>query len=293
MNEQQQSNLNGRKEIGKLEMTKEVAYTLNGMGLLALFAFGFLFTSLYTLFTGKIDLNYTSGTILSSVALVIGTFVLHELIHGAVMSKYGGKPRYGAGIAHYILPYFYATTKTIFTRNQFIVIAIAPLVVISLVSIGIMAAFPSIAHWMLIPFVLNGSGAVGDMWVVRNVLRCPKHVFLEDQKSGLIIYGKETDKHIFISTTGFGSGFGKVVMLCIVAMGFLMILAPMALDISGVESFVIGPANSFFTIFEYQSMGESFELRIFPLSILAISVIAGLVYAIISAGKSRYGAMAG
>jgi len=293
MNEQQQSNLNGRKEIGKLEMTKEVVYTLNGMGLLALFAFGFLFTSLYTLFTGKIDLNYTSGTILSSVALVIGTFVLHELIHGAFMSKYGGKPRYGAGIAHYILPYFYATTKTIFTRNQFIVIAIAPLVVISLVSIGIMAAFPSIAHWMLIPFILNGSGAVGDMWVVRNVLRCPKHVFLEDQKSGLIIYGKETDKHIFISTTGFGSGFGKVVMLCIVAMGFLMIIAPMALDISGVESFVIGPANSFFTIFEYQSMGESFELRIFPLSILAISVIAGLVYAIISAGKSRYGAMAG
>lgn len=285
MNEQRQLNLDGRKEIGKLEMTKEVVYTLNGMGLLALFAFGFLFTSLYTLFTGKIDLNYTSGTILSSVALVIGTFVLHELIHGAFMSKYGGKPSYGAGIAHYILPYFYATTKTVFTRNQFIVIAIAPLVVISLVSIGIMAAFPSIAHWMLIPFILNGSGAVGDMWVIRNVLRCPKHVFLEDQKSGLIIYGKKTDKHMFISTTGFGSGFGKVVMLCIVAMGFLMIIAPMALDISGVESFVIGPANSFFTIFEYQSIGEGFELRIFPMSILAISVIAGLVYAIIKTGK--------
>ncbi|RJS71772.1 DUF3267 domain-containing protein, partial [ANME-2 cluster archaeon] len=274
MNEQRQLNLDGRKEIGKLEMTKEVVYTLNGMGLLALFAFGFLFTSLYTLFTGKIDLNYTSGTILSSVALVIGTFVLHELIHGAFMSKYGGKPSYGAGIAHYILPYFYATTKTVFTRNQFIVIAIAPLVVISLVAIGIMAAFPSIAHWMLIPFILNGSGAVGDMWVIRNVLRCPKHVFLEDQKNGLIIYGKKTDKHMFISTTGFGSGFGKVVMLCVVAMGFLMIIAPMALDISGVESFVIGPANSFFTIFEYQSIGESFELRIFPLSILTISVIA-------------------
>ncbi len=41
MKEQQQLNLNGRKEIGKLEMTKEVVYTLNGMGLLALFAFGF------------------------------------------------------------------------------------------------------------------------------------------------------------------------------------------------------------------------------------------------------------
>jgi hypothetical protein len=209
------------------------------------------------------------------------------------MSKYGGKPSYGAGIAYYILPYFYATTKTIFTRNQFIVIAIAPLVVISLVVIGIMAAFPSIAHWMVIPFVLNGSGAVGDLWVTRNILRCPKHVSVEDRKNGVIIYGKETDKPMNMSTTGFGSGFCKVFMLGIVATGFLMIVAPIALGISGVESFAIGPANSFFTIFEYQSIGEGFELGFSPMSILAISVIAGLVYAIINAGKSRNGAMAG
>jgi hypothetical protein len=156
-----------------------------------------------------------------------------------------------------------------------------------------MAAIPSIAHWMLIPFILNGSGAVGDMWVVRNVLRCPKHVFLEDQKSGLIIYGKETDKPVNISTTGFGSGFGKVVMLCIVAMGFLMIIAPMALDILGVESFVMGPTNSFFTVFEYHSIEEGFEFGIFPMSILSISVIVGLVYAIIKTCKPGNNAMTG
>jgi len=293
MNEQQQLNLIGRKEIGKLEMTKEVVYTLNGMGLLALIAFGFLFTSLYTLFTGNIDFNYNSGSILISAALVIGTFVLHELIHGAFMSKYGGKPRYGAGIAHYILPYFYATTKTIFTRNQFIVIAIAPLVVISLAAIGIMAAFPLIAHWMIIPFVLNGSGAVGDLWVTRNILRCPKHVLLEDQKSGLIIYGKETDKPMNISTTGFGLGFSKVFMLCIVATGFLMIIAPMALDILGVESFVIGPTNSFFTVFEYHIIEGGFELDFFPMTILSISAIIGLVFAIIKTCKPGNNAITG
>jgi hypothetical protein len=293
MNEQQQLNLNERKEIGKLEMTKEVVYTLNGMGLLAFFAFGFFFTSLYTLFTGKIGFNYTSGTILISVALIIGTFVLHELIHGAFMSKYGGKPSYGAGIAHYILPYFYATTNTIFTRNQFIVIAIAPLVVISLIAIGIMAAFPSIAHWMIIPFVLNGSGAVGDLWITRNTLRYPKHVLLEDRKNGLIIYGKETDKPMNISTTGFVSGFSKVFILCIVAMGLLMIIVPMALDILEVESFTIGPLNSIFTIFEYHSIEKGFEFDFFPISILAISVIVGLVYAIIKTCKPGNNAITG
>lgn len=242
--------------------------------------------SLYTLFTGNIDISNTSGTILISVALFIGTFVLHELIHGAFMSKYGGKPSYGAGIAYFILPYFYATSKTVFPRNQYIVIAIAPLVVISLVVIGIMAAFPSIAHWMFIPFIMNASGAVGDMWVTRNVLRYPKHVILEDRKTGLIIYGKETDKPMNISTTGFVSRFSKVFILCFFAAGCPMGIAPIPLNILGVESLTIGPTNSIFT-FEYHSIGEGFGFHLYPLSILAISVILGLVYAIIKSPKTK------
>ena len=293
MKEQQPFNLDKCKELGKLEMSKEVVFTLLGMGTLALFAFGFFFTALYTLFTGKVGFNFTSGTILISVALFIGTLVLHELIHGVFMSKYGGKPRYGAGIAHFILPYFYATTKTVFPRNQFIVISIAPLVAISLVVIGIMAVFPSIAHWMFIPFVMNASGAVGDLWVTRNVLRYPKHVLLEDRKTGLIIYGKETDKTMDISTTGFGSRFSKAFILCFFAVGFLMGIAPIPLDILGVESLTIGPTNSFFTIFEYHSIGEGFGFHLYPLSILAISVIVGLVFAIIKTGKPKDHVMKG
>ena len=293
MKEEHPLNIDECKELGKLEMTKEVVYTLNGMGLLAFFAFGFFFMSLYTLFTGNIGFNFTSGPILISVALFIGTLVVHELIHGAFMSKYGGKPSYGAGIAHYILPYFYATTKTIFTRNQFIVIAIAPLVLISLVGIGIMAAFPSIAHWMIIPFVINGSGAVGDLWVTRNILRYPKHVLVEDQKNELLIYGKETDKPMDMSTTGFGSGFCKVFILCIFALGFLMTMSPIILNILGVESFTLGPTNSIFTIFEYQSIGEGFGFSFFPLALVAISVILGVVYGIIKTGKSGNHVMTG
>ncbi|MCD4845471.1 MAG: DUF3267 domain-containing protein [Methanosarcinales archaeon] len=287
MKEEQPFNIDECKELGKLEMTKEVVVTLIGMGTLALFAFGFFFTSLYTLFTGNVGFNFTSGTILISVALFVGTMVLHELIHGAFMSKYGGNPSYGAGIAYFILPYFYATSKTVFPRNQYIVIAIAPLVVISLVVIGIMAAFPSIAHWMFIPFIMNASGAVGDMWVTRNVLRYPKHVILEDRKTGLIIYGKETDKPMNISTTGFVSRFSKVFILCFFAAGCLMGIAPIPLSILGVESLTIGPTNSIFTIFEYHSIGEGFGFHLYPLSILAISVILGLVYAIIKSPKTK------
>ncbi|MCK4731012.1 MAG: DUF3267 domain-containing protein, partial [Methanophagales archaeon] len=283
---QQPFNLDGQKEIGKLEWSKEVVITLIGMGILGLLAFGFFFTALYTLFTGEVGFNFTTGgAVYISVALFFGTLVLHELIHGVFMSLYGGKPSYGAGIAYFILPYFYTTTKTVFLRNQLVVIALAPLVVISLVTIGIMAVLPSIAHWMFIPFVVNASGAVGDLWLTRNVLRYPKHVLMEDQKSGLIIYGKETDKTMNISATGFGQRFFKAFILCFFAMGFLMAIAPIPLDILGVESFTIGPANSFFTIFEFYSSVEGFGLSLFPMSLFATSVIAGLVYAIIMTGK--------
>ena len=145
MKEQQPSNLIGHKELGKLEMSKEVVVTLFGMSALALFGFGFFFTALYSLLAGKIGINITIGTIPILVALFIGTLILHELIHGVFVSIYGGKPRYGAGITFY-LPYLYTTTKTIFLRDQFIVIVIAPLIVISLVGVGLMAAFPSISH---------------------------------------------------------------------------------------------------------------------------------------------------
>jgi len=88
-----------------------------------------------------------------------------------------------------------------------------------------------------------------------------------------------------ISTAGFGTRFFKVFIICFFAVGFLMGIAPIALDILGVESFTIGPTNSLYTIFEFHSPEKGFGLSLFPLSMLAISVIAGLIYAIIKIGN--------
>ena len=54
MKEEEPFNLDGRKELGKLEMSKEVVVTLLGMGTLALFAFGFFFHfTIYTIYWGS------------------------------------------------------------------------------------------------------------------------------------------------------------------------------------------------------------------------------------------------
>ncbi len=276
--------MEGYKEIGRLEFSKELVYTLIGTCILALFAFGYFFFALYALFTGK-----ESGVNIASVpaiSLFIGTLILHELVHGFFVSKYGGKPHYGAGI-YFILPYLYTTTKTIFSRNQLIIICIAPLIVISIAGVAAMAAFPRIAHFILIPLVVNASGSVGDLWMIRNLLRYPEHILAEDQKTGTIIYGRETDKPLSVPAEGFGSRFYKVFILCFFTVGFLMGIAPIVLDILGVESLTIGPKNSPYTIFEFHSSDEGFGFNFFPMSLLAISVIVGLVYAIITPGNPK------
>ncbi|MCK5108851.1 MAG: DUF3267 domain-containing protein, partial [Methanosarcinales archaeon] len=115
------SELDDCKEINRIEMSRELTIILSGMGLLSFFVFGCFFKLVHTLTSptaGGFEL--TPVTILIAISTIVFTMVFHEFIHGVAISMYGGKSRYGAGVAHYILPYIYTTTETIFRRNQFI-----------------------------------------------------------------------------------------------------------------------------------------------------------------------------
>lgn len=73
--------------------------------------------------------------------LATGIIFPHEWLHGAAIRYYGGEPRYGVGVSHFILPYAYATTDHRFTRDQFLVVLLTPLVVVTLVGVPLMIAF--------------------------------------------------------------------------------------------------------------------------------------------------------
>lgn len=53
----------------------------------------------------------------------------------------GTKAKYSVGVAHFILPYAYATTNHEFTRNQFIVVLITPLIVMTAVGVSVILIF--------------------------------------------------------------------------------------------------------------------------------------------------------
>jgi hypothetical protein len=110
---------------------------------------------------------------------------LHEALHGAAFLLWGGKPYFGAK-----LPYaLYCGAKNqLFRRNQYLVVGLAPLVVITLAGIVVTFVAPAVAAFTLAVTVGNVSGAAGDVWSVARMLRLPDTTLVEDTESGYRVW---------------------------------------------------------------------------------------------------------
>ena len=119
------------------------------------------------------------------IAITFATTIIHELVHGIAFATFGGSPRYGLKVK-YFLPLAYATSPgDIFRRNAFIVISLAPLLVIDIVSLLMLTIFPQ-APWLIWVIAFNTSGAIGDIWIAVQLLRAL-----------LGLWGKCSDSGIF------------------------------------------------------------------------------------------------
>jgi hypothetical protein len=123
--------------------------------------------------------------------LIIGIFavvILHELAHGIAMQAYGARAKYGfiwKGLM------FYATSpRYAFQRNQYIVIILAPLVSLSILAcLGILVFSGTSLVWLLaIWATINGSAAIGDLWILTIVFRYPSNAYVMDEHDGMRIF---------------------------------------------------------------------------------------------------------
>jgi hypothetical protein len=122
-----------------------------------------------------------------SLLAVVLVLPLHELIHGWRMRAYGHTPRYGIKAFFGIPLALYATAdNALFTRAQFIDMALAPLVVITLLCLPLMAVVPSdVAYYVGLAAVLNASGASGDVWMTMLALTHPADALVRDEADGV------------------------------------------------------------------------------------------------------------
>jgi Putative zincin peptidase len=147
--------------------------------------FGFLNYAAYTLQTHSTPGFRGGGNLLLWIVINIIGYILilpiHEMVHAAAFVLWGGKPYFGTK-----LPYaLYCGAKNqLFHRNQYLVVGLAPLVVITLAGIIFTLISPALASYTIFATVGNVSGAAGDVWVVRKLLRRSPSILVEDTESG-------------------------------------------------------------------------------------------------------------
>lgn len=139
---------------------------------------------------GKLPSRFTFGVAEIGIVIVAIplTIILHELAHGIVMQMIGAQPRYGVLWKQAM---FYATApEYAFRRNDYIQIAIAPFVLLSVLAVLGMW-FLSGTFWvapLAIGGVINASGAIGDLWITGIVLRYPATAYIIDEKDGIRVF---------------------------------------------------------------------------------------------------------
>ena len=128
------------------------------------------------------------GVLLWLVINVIGYILIlpiHEVIHALAFLFWGGRPYFGTKLP---LALYCGAKNQLFHRNQYLVIGLAPLIVLTIAGIIFTLINPVLASYTLFASLGNVSGAAGDVWTVARLLRHPKSVLVEDTAAGYRVW---------------------------------------------------------------------------------------------------------
>jgi hypothetical protein len=123
------------------------------------------------------------GKLLLTIVLVL---MLHEGIHALffwLFSKQKPVVGFKGAYAYAAMPGWY------FPRNQYILIGISPLILITFLGVFFLAIFPiSLLNLVLVALIINTSGAVGDLFVVIWLMTKPSETFAHDKIDSIEFY---------------------------------------------------------------------------------------------------------
>ena len=119
------------------------------------------------------------AALLGLSAVLVAVIAVHEALHGIGFRAFGGRPRFGAGLASGMPVAFAFCPGHRFTRAQFLVIGALPLVGIDAFALAL-GAYAPLAPIGAVAIAINTAGAVGDLWMIALVLQAPRSAMFED-----------------------------------------------------------------------------------------------------------------
>lgn len=175
-----------------LDLTnRKLVVAMNIAGVLLLFVFGWVFMGVAAFFNPQffwLELlifvrSLSLPTLLLTILLVV---VLHELSHALFFWLFSReRPKVG-----FNLLYAYATAPDwFFPRYQFLLIGLAPVLLLTLAGLLVMPLvdFFTVAR-LILALTVNAAGAVGDFIVVIWVLGQPADILLRDEGTAVTAY---------------------------------------------------------------------------------------------------------
>ena len=155
----------GYKECTRIDLVKnkKEALLVNIYGIIIMVVMAVFIPLL--IMGGIIEFNLETTFPLSFIVLLISLILyipLHEIVHGIVLKKYTDeKLSFG-----WKLVYAYCGSKeAVVDRKEYYAVALAPLLVFSVVFISLMFLNPSLSLVWYVMEIMNVSGSVGDIYV--------------------------------------------------------------------------------------------------------------------------------
>ena len=155
----------GYKECTKIDLVKnkKEALLVNIYGIIIMVVMAVFIPLL--IMGGIIEFNLETTFPMFFIVLLISLILyipLHEIVHGIVLKKYTDeKLSFG-----WKLVYAYCGSKeAVVDRKEYYAVALAPLLVFSVVFISLMVLNPSLSLVWYVMEIMNVSGSVGDIYV--------------------------------------------------------------------------------------------------------------------------------
>lgn len=187
----QENSVSNLKEIGKIDYDRSAT-----IWMLLLSSFLFIIGVVFlTAITGDIEFHFTGLEFINSALLLLITFliiqffviIIHEYLHGIGVKLFKAKPIFGFMVLHKILPVAYTHVKGKFTKKQFNIILLLPLIVITLVGLTLSLIsyamhFEFIFYILFFSTTINLTGCAGDLYTLFLLYQYPSNIIVDNRE---------------------------------------------------------------------------------------------------------------
>jgi len=125
--------------------------------------------------------------LIASAAGMLVYIVLHEAVHGIFIRIFtGANPTFGLELDKGMV---YAGSTWYFKRLPYVIIALAPIIVLGAILAIWLAEIPAQYFWYLYMIqIFNITGAAGDVYITCRMAMMPKDILIKDTGTAMEVY---------------------------------------------------------------------------------------------------------